>query len=188
MPASATQMCRGSRCRRREFPCHRTDFCSPAEAARQASAPERRLGQSHDVLDLLQIPAAFSWIGTERQAPPAGLKLLSERRAADPSGRPPPYDESYNASRTSEAHHPTRDDVRFRDTGVDRRMAVMGALLLGWFESPLNPKAEGPSAQISVPSVRVRASSTSTPRYLTVLSILVWPSRIWTARKFPVRL
>jgi hypothetical protein len=43
-------------------------------------------------------------------------------------------------------------------------------------------------AQISVPSARVRASSTSTPRYLTVFSILVWPSRIWTARRLPVAL
>ena len=33
--------------------------------------------------------------------------------------------------------------------------------------------------QISVPSARVKASSTSTPRYLTVLSIFVCPSRIW---------
>ena len=30
------------------------------------------------------------------------------------------------------------------------------------------------------------ASSTSIPRYRTVLSIFVWPRRSWTARKFPV--
>ena len=49
--------------------------------------------------------------------------------------------------------------------------------------------AQGASlSQISVPSARVRASSTSTPRYLTVLSIFVCPSRIWTARRFPVAL
>ena len=42
--------------------------------------------------------------------------------------------------------------------------------------------------QISVPSAKVKASSTSTPRYLTVLSIFVWPSKIWTARRFPVAL
>ena len=32
-----------------------------------------------------------------------------------------------------------------------------------------------------------RASSTSMPRYLTVLSILVLPSKSCTARKLPVR-
>ena len=31
-----------------------------------------------------------------------------------------------------------------------------------------------------------KASSTSMPRYLTVLSILVWPSRSWTALRLPV--
>ena len=35
-------------------------------------------------------------------------------------------------------------------------------------------------------SERSRASSTSTPRYLTVLSSLVWPRRSWQARKLPV--
>jgi hypothetical protein len=40
--------------------------------------------------------------------------------------------------------------------------------------------------QTSVPSARARASSTSTPRYLTVVSIFVWPSRIWTALRLPV--
>ena len=38
-----------------------------------------------------------------------------------------------------------------------------------------------------VRSRMAKASSTSMPRYLTVLSILVWPSRSWTALRFPVR-
>ena len=38
----------------------------------------------------------------------------------------------------------------------------------------------------SVPSASASASSTSTPRYRTVLSIFVWPSRICTARRLPV--
>lgn len=38
----------------------------------------------------------------------------------------------------------------------------------------------------SIPSDSVSASSRSTPRYLTVLSILVWPSSSWTARRLPV--
>jgi hypothetical protein len=41
--------------------------------------------------------------------------------------------------------------------------------------------------QTSTCSAIARASSTSMPRYLTVLSILVWPSRSCTARKFAVR-
>jgi hypothetical protein len=90
-------------------------------------APEWRLGQSHDALDFSRIPAAFSWIGNEHQAPPAGLMLFSKRIAADPSSRAPTHDGFYDASRTSEAHHPIRDDIRFRNTGADRRMAVMGA-------------------------------------------------------------
>lgn len=38
--------------------------------------------------------------------------------------------------------------------------------------------AKGPAAQISLPSARTSASSTSTPRLHTVLSILVCPRRI----------
>ena len=34
-------------------------------------------------------------------------------------------------------------------------------------------------------SAMLRASSSSTPRYRTVLSILVWPSKSWTARRLP---
>jgi hypothetical protein len=41
--------------------------------------------------------------------------------------------------------------------------------------------------QTSTCSAIERASSTSMPRYLTVLSILVWPSKSCTARKLPVR-
>ena len=41
--------------------------------------------------------------------------------------------------------------------------------------------------QTSTCSAIARASSTSMPRYLTVLSILVWPSKSWTALRFPVR-
>ena len=76
------------------------------------------------------------------------------------------------------------EKVRFR--GVDRGC--------------LNGRNEGASstehkrlpakslAQISVASDSERASSTSTPRYRTVFSILLWPSRIWIARKLPVAL
>jgi hypothetical protein len=41
--------------------------------------------------------------------------------------------------------------------------------------------------QTSTCSAIAIASSTSIPRYLTVLSILVWPSKSWTARRLPVR-
>ena len=41
--------------------------------------------------------------------------------------------------------------------------------------------------QTSTCSAIARASSTSMPRYLTVLSILVCPSRSWTALRLPVR-
>lgn len=47
-------------------------------------------------------------------------------------------------------------------------------------------REDGPSFQISMASAIARASSSSTPRYRTVLSILVCPSRSWTARKLPV--
>ena len=42
--------------------------------------------------------------------------------------------------------------------------------------------------QTSVCSASSSASSTSTPRYRTVFSILVWPRRICTARRLPVAL
>jgi hypothetical protein len=41
--------------------------------------------------------------------------------------------------------------------------------------------------QTSTCSAIESASSTSMPRYLTVLSILVWPSKTCTARRLPVR-
>ena len=41
--------------------------------------------------------------------------------------------------------------------------------------------------QTSTCSAMARASSTSMPRYLMVLSILVWPSRSCTALRLPVR-
>ena len=40
---------------------------------------------------------------------------------------------------------------------------------------------------MSVFSAISMASSTSMPRYLTVLSIFVCPSKSWTARRLPVR-
>jgi hypothetical protein len=41
--------------------------------------------------------------------------------------------------------------------------------------------------QMSIFSAISIASSTSMPRYLTVLSIFECPSKSWTARRFPVR-
>jgi len=43
-----------------------------------------------------------------------------------------------------------------------------------------------PVFQTSICSAVERASSTSMPRYLTVLSILVWPSKSYTARTLGV--
>ncbi|WP_128083449.1 MULTISPECIES: hypothetical protein [unclassified Methylobacterium] len=57
----------------------------------------------------------------------AGLTLFSERIDAHPPSHTPLLDTFNDASRTSEDHHPPRDDVRFWDTGADRRMAVTGA-------------------------------------------------------------
>jgi len=47
-------------------------------------------------------------------------------------------------------------------------------------------REDGPSIQFSIASAMARASSSSTPRYLKVLSILVWPNRSGTARRLPV--
>lgn len=44
----------------------------------------------------------------------------------------------------------------------------------------------GPVGQISTASEIASASSSSTPKYRTVLSILVWPSKSCTARRLPV--
>jgi len=44
-----------------------------------------------------------------------------------------------------------------------------------------------PVVQTSTCSAMARASSTSIPRYLTVLSIFVCPNNSCTARKLPVR-
>ena len=55
---------------------------------------------------------------------------------------------------------------------------------------PDGPEIRLPSARVfqtSTCSAIARASSTSMPRYRTVLSILVCPSRSWTALRLPVR-
>src|ERR1700694_4490629 len=54
-----------------------------------------------------------------------------------------------------------------------RRLVEVGLSALPWYTSTCSAIA--------------RASSTSMARYLTVLSILVWPSRSWTALRLPVR-
>ena len=67
----------------------------------------------------------------------------------------------------------------------------MKAIVGFWPVSAVNGRAEHVcSAQVfqtSTCSAIARASSISMPRYLTVLSILVWPSKSCTARKLPVR-
>ena len=77
---------------------------------------------------------------------------------------------------------------------ASRIHSPMGAAYSGvayWSVSAVNGRAEHVcSAQVfqtSTCSAIARASSTSMPRYLTVLSILVWPSKSCTARKLPVR-
>jgi hypothetical protein len=66
-----------------------------------------------------------------------------------------------------------------------RHSAAIGTNLpvVGWAEQVRSAQV----VQTSTCSAMARASSTSMPRYLTVLSILVWPSRICTARRLPVR-
>src|ERR1700738_2225595 len=60
-----------------------------------------------------------------------------------------------------------------------------------WHKPAVGGRAEHVrSAQVfqtSTCSAIAKASSTSMPRYLTVLSILVCPSRSWTALRLPVR-
>jgi hypothetical protein len=69
---------------------------------------------------------------------------------------------------------------------------IVGALLRGSIS--IFQVVHGPTLrraahyQISVCSANSKASSISTPRYRTVFSILVWPSRIWIARRLPVAL
>src|SRR5258706_4907275 len=53
----------------------------------------------------------------------------------------------------------------------------------GWAEHVCSARV----FQTSTCSAIAKASSTSIPRYLTVLSILVWPSKSWTALRLPVR-
>jgi hypothetical protein len=66
---------------------------------------------------------------------PAGPTLFSERIDAHPPSYTPLPNTFHDASRTSGLHHPARDDVRFRETDVDRRMAVTGAKPNGWFDA-----------------------------------------------------
>lgn len=72
---------------------------------------------------------------------------------------------------------------------LQERATVLRTAGMGRFaDDALRSVSEGAERQISVASDSERASSTSTPRYRTVFSILLWPSRIWIARKLPVAL
>jgi hypothetical protein len=52
---------------------------------------------------------------------------------------------------------------------------------------PASERSPAASYQTSVCSAISSASSTSIPRYRTVLSSFVWPNSSWTARRFLVR-
>src|SRR6516225_10628436 len=60
-----------------------------------------------------------------------------------------------------------------------------------WHEAPLAIRQSNVRSarilQTSTCSAMASASSTSIPRYRTVLSIFLWPSKSWTARRLPVR-
>ena len=70
-----------------------------------------------------------------------------------------------------------------RRSGLTDRTAAIN--LLGHWQLRA-VREDGPRLQISTASAIAKASSSSTPRYRTVLSILVWPKRSCTARRFPV--
>src|SRR5580704_12603844 len=63
------------------------------------------------------------------------------------------------------------------------RMARTGCYIRGRAEHVRSARV----FQTSTCSAIAKASSTSMPGYLTVLSILVCPSKSWTALRFPVR-
>jgi hypothetical protein len=83
------------------------------------------------------------------------------------------------SSRSETATGPIFRNARLANGGKDRC----------WHETGWSGRARPlcPVIQTSTCSAMARASSTSMPRYLTVLSILVWPSRSCTARRLPVR-
>src|SRR6266446_2864272 len=74
---------------------------------------------------------------------------------------------------------------------AENRAGCCTAYVGSWHETAEVGRAEHVRSarviQTSTCSAMVRASSTSIPRYLTVLSILVWPSRSCTALKLPMR-
>jgi len=104
--------------------------------------------------------------------------LYCRKRARDPRRRYPrkPPDARLTA-RTSRNREWNRGDCSRRNR---RRIAHYR------WNGESGPRWFHPSFQTSICSAMVNASSTSTPRYRTVLSILVWPSRSWTARRLPV--
>lgn len=73
-------------------------------------------------------------------------------------------------------------------TGTNVTMDVEGAgALVNGGNQPTSARSPATGDHTSVCSAISRASSTSIPRYRTVLSIFVWPKSSWTARKFLVR-
>ena len=84
--------------------------------------------------------------------------------------------------------------VRFDERGWEterRQMAQATAPILDSTKPAVRGQAEYVRSarvfQTSTCSAIARASSSSMPRYLTVLSILVCPSKSWTALRLPVR-
>jgi len=64
---------------------------------------------------------------------------------------------------------------------ADRGMKFLGPFWVGERQQP-----PANDVQMSIRSAMLSASSSSTPKYRTVLSTFVWPSRSCTARRLPV--
>src|SRR5262245_21389473 len=110
----------------------------------------------------------------------------------DPTGATLWYQRSARTSPLPDAHatHATAaGGARLKNSGhvlccecSGPELAQKG-LLVCWAERVRS----APVVQTSTFSAISRASSTSTPRYRTVLSIFEWPSKSCTARRLPVR-
>src|SRR5215472_11881620 len=85
-------------------------------------------------------------------------------------------------------HEPS---LRFHDCEGSTAVRGGSADVGNWHDGELKERQSqfgfAPVVQTSTCSAMARASSTSMPRYLTVLSIFVCPNSSCTARKLPVR-
>ena len=193
MPRATFRGCQAARCtgqRRRCSPM--CSACNHCVVATQGEVGRSAGGLTHRKVGVFVFARArcrgdvLAGLATGSQvvrARPHGVAIALQRsgaRQAGPSWGWPSFTKRVFALRATEQPIPPCRVRSQKASFLQLRPSGRSALASGALCAACSPKVP----QTSICSAISSASSTSIPRYLTVLSNLLWPSRIWTARRF----